>query len=109
MKRSFIILTILLSSPSMSESINIVDIKKLENYRIETTVSGYYLKAWNVLVESKAIPKSMDQYLVSFLETENEVTIYLTKPVTERILGGGNGKFVISKQTFEIVEGSLSK
>lgn len=103
------ILTILLSSPSMSESISIIDMKKLETYRVETTVSGYYLKAWNVLVESKAIPEHMEQYLVSFLETENEITVYLTKPVTERILGGGNGKFVISKQTFQILEGSLSK
>ena len=83
--------------------------KKLETYRVETTVSGYYLKAWNVLIESKAIPEHMEQYLVSFLETENEITVYLTKPVTERILGGGNGKFVISKQTFQILEGSLSK
>ena len=103
------ILTILLSSPSMSESISIIDMKKLETYRVETTVSGYYLKAWNVLIESKAIPEHMEQYLVSFLETENEITVYLTKPVTERILGGGNGKFVISKQTFQILEGSLSK
>lgn len=93
----------------MSETGHIVDIKKLEIYRTETTISGFYLKAWNVLVERKALPPNIDQYLVSFLETEHEVTIYVTKPTRDRILGGGNGKFVVSKKNFEIIEGHLSK
>ncbi len=84
-----------------------LDHEKLKSYRIETTISGHYLKIWNIYLQyAKKIKSSIDidNYLINFSENSNEYIIFFKKPAKQKIVGGGHGACKIDKKTMEIAE-----
>ncbi len=79
-----------------------IDHKKLKEYRKLTTISGVYMDIWAIALEDSRMPSSLENYLVSFYENEEEFIIKLIKPRTEIILGGGHGLIKINKDAKKI-------
>lgn len=90
---------------ALSDENSKIDNEKLDLRKIKTTVSGCYMEAWNVLFQSQKLPQNLDDYLITFEETDEEILIYLTKPLKVKMLGGGSGVFKVSKVTWTLVEG----
>ena len=89
-----------------------IDRDKLGSYRIQSTISGVYLDAWNYCVaysKSKNINIDLKSYLITFTENETEYLIHFKRPRTKMILGGGDGVCRISKANMETIEFKLSK
>lgn len=89
-----------------------LDYEKLRSLRKDTTISGHYLKVWDVYVQYAKKEKftvNLDNYLIHFSENENEYIIYFKKPATQKVLGGGNGRCKIKKESMEVEECSFIK
>jgi len=84
-----------------------LDYEKLKTFRTDTTISGHYLKIWNVYLqyaEKTGSSIDIDNYLINFSENNDEYVIFFKKPVTQKIVGGGHGVCRINKKTLSIVE-----
>jgi len=76
----------------------------------KTSVQGKYLIAWNTAheyIKQKGSKLNYADYQITFSENENEYLINFTKPLKERILGGGVGKCKISKKDYSVIEFQL--
>jgi len=84
-----------------------LDYEKLKTFRTDTTISGHYLKIWNVYLqyaEKMGSSIDIDNYLINFSENNDEYIIFFKKPVTQKIVGDGHGVCRINKKTLSIVE-----
>jgi len=84
-----------------------LDYEKLKNFRTDTTISGHYLKIWNVYLQHAKKTKSsidIDNYLIHFSENKDEYTIFFKKPTTQKIVGGGHGACKINKKSLDVIE-----
>jgi hypothetical protein len=93
----------------MSEDNKNIDLELLGRYRTQTVVSGLYLDAWNKLMGAKDKLPPLDDYLITFDENSEEIIIYFTKPLKEKVPGGGGGSVKINKKTGEVGQLKLSR
>ncbi len=84
-----------------------LDHEKLKKFRMDTTISGHYLKIWDVYLQyAKKMESSIDidNYLINFSENNDEYIIVFKKPATQKIVGGGHGKCRINKKLLNVIE-----
>ncbi|WNO61016.1 hypothetical protein [Rheinheimera sp. MMS21-TC3] len=93
-------------------SMNITDKVRLDELRVKTTVSGIYLQAWQAVelhLKANNYVIEYDKILVTFIENDSDYEVYLRKPVTTKILGGGGGICVVSKKDFSVKSCSFNR
>ena len=91
---------------------HLTDFDKLNAYRVATTMSGVFLKAWLLLSQHlPVITKEnwLEHRLVTFTETDDEFVILITQPRTQRILGGGDAECRLSKADYSVIKCVFSR
>ncbi len=86
---------------------HLTDFDKLSSYRVSSTMSGLYLKAWLALSQHlPVIAKEnwLEHRLVTFTETDDEFVIYIKQPRTQMILGGGDAECRLSKADYSVIK-----
>ena len=83
---------------------HLTDFDKLEKHRVQTVISGGYLKAWQSLSNHLA-----EHRLVTFTEQEDEILILIKQPRTSVVRGGGDAECRVRKSDYSVVKCVFSR
>ncbi|KKO50630.1 hypothetical protein VT06_01260 [Arsukibacterium sp. MJ3] len=79
----------------------------LEKHRVQTVVSGVYLKAWRALSKHLAAINKvswLEHRLVTFTDQEEEFVIFIKQPRASMIRGGGDPECRVRKSDYPVVK-----
>ncbi len=91
---------------------HLTDFDKLEKHRVQTVISGGYLKAWQSLSNHLAVTSKenwLEHRLVTFTEQEDEILILIKQPRTSVVRGGGDAECRVRKSDYSVVKCVFSR